>query len=409
MDITKILEKQAGVYRSILSERLKDTKSEADVYREHSTVFKNFYSNAFKPMVDNERVKDITSDKIEEVLAKISTDVEIAHDQINDISDKISALYNANQDYKTGLKNRTEYLSSLLSDVNIMIGEDDNNSMVFKDSLSNYNFIDKDFSGGRMVNISTSEGIAILAMENDENITEKAKEIKIGGNGDPGNYYVVKKVNIETANSEYDIYAKQKSDEDPKDNADHIIDSEPSTWFEYQKIGISDKDKTKYGIKWGNANKIREDLSLRITVELDKSSDINWIDITPYVPEKQNEGPIIYSVKLSMDGSQFINIYESDAEQSISIIPQNNLGDNLFDQIKSTKLLSQGILCFPKTKAKFIEIILKQTVPYHELLGTEYYRKTIKVDNEVIASQIVDKQLIPKAIIDGPPGIYKVE
>ena len=402
MKIIKILEKQAQVYKNILSDKLKDVKTLSEVYMYHSTIFKDFYSHAFKPMTDGERIKNVKSGEVNEMIERISIDIDIAHSQLDDISNRISESYNSNQDFKTGLKNRVEYLTSLLSDVNILLEEENEESIIFKDSLSNYDFVDKNFGSGMLANISTSEGIAILSIDKDEDITSHTTNIKVSGNGEAGNYHVIKKVFIETADSDYNIYAKEKSEEDPKNNPLHIADNQASTWFEYQMLGISNANRTKYRLDWGTANSIREELSLRVIIELDKIYEMNWIDITPYVPEKSNTTPILYSVKISTDGSQYVSVYENEViNENINLVPQAS--------IKSTKLLSQGILSFPPTKAKFVEIIFKQDSSYNELLGTEYYTKTVKVDGEVITSEIIDPQFVPKEVIDGPVGIYLIK
>lgn len=411
MNILKILERQSIYFKNKLNSLLSEAKSKSDIYKAHSSVFKEFYSRAFKPLSEKQELHELNSEIMNDIMEKTTVDIDIAHFQLNNISKRISKSYNSNQDFKTKLKNKIQQLNNILSDIKLMIDETEQNTVVFKDSLSNYNFIDKEFSSGTLANISTAEGIATLAISDDENLSAYVVDVKVSGNGETGNYHTVKKVKVETENSNYDTYIKEKSLDNAKDDPKVIVDSNPSTWFEYQKLYAPIEYRKKYKLDWGTANKIKDNLTLKITIELDKVRDINLIDITPYIPEKSRSKVTLCSVKISEDGTVYKTIYENkeEVENAISTISSTNINTPLFNKKENIKLVSQGTLIFPVTKGKFIEVILKQTVPYRELLGTEYYKRTIESNDQVIKEEIIETDLVPKHILDGPPGKFKVE
>jgi hypothetical protein len=409
MDILKTLSEQAENYQKIMEERIENLKNRSEVYKEHSSVFKDFYSHAYKPIIGKSKGEKLNSKDVQETLDRIKSDIDVSHSQVGEISGDISDAYNSTQDYKTGIKNKIKYLTGLLSDINLMMDEEAN-SVVFKDSLSNRNFIDDDFTNSNKANIATSEGIATLSTVRDENISQHISKVTVGGDGEKGNYHIVKKVNISTASTEYDIQAKLKSEENPKDDEGAIADSNPSTWIEYQKIGIRPEDKERYILDWGSAKEIGDDLSFRINIELDKVRAINWIDISQYIPEKCNASPLIYTVRTSKDGSNFTPIYSKEAiNQSINMVPQEYMEEDILNRDHNIKLSSQGVLSFSPVEAKFIEVILKQPIAYGEMVGDYYYTKTIKTGDEVVSKTIISKDMVPESILEGPPGIYRVD
>lgn len=409
MDIIKILREQSKVYKDLLKDKISKVKNKNEVYQIHSTLFKDFYSHAYKPIMNKDVTKGkLSLEKIEEAFDRMKSDIGVSYSQLDEISNDISKSYNSNQDYKTGLRNKINYLSNMVSDINIMLEDEDEDSVVFKDSLCNYDFIDKEYSSGKIANISTSNGVATLAINKEENITKEYKDIKISGNGELGNYKIIKKVNITTASGRNDIHARHMSSENPKNNPGSVVDLNASTWVEYQKIGIPADVREKYKFDWGYAEEIRDDLSLRINIELDKERTINLIDISSYIPGKSNAYPILYSIKYSTDGSHYEEIpNQKDLGKRITLSSRAHQEQIMLNDSSQGSFTSQGEITFSPIKTKFIEIILKQDTPYDELLGDYYYVKTIKNDTEIVSQSIISKELVPSYIVKSPPGLYK--
>lgn len=412
LNLINLLRRQAELYINKLERKISQAKTRADIYEAHSSILREFYEHAFRPTVTEEHIRQFDMETMNEIMESIKTDIDMLYSELDDISTRIQEAYNTNQDYKTSVKNRIQYLASVVSDLNIMSDQSNENFIMFKDSLTNYDFIDKDFSVGTSADISTSEGIAHLHISSDKLVTEDTPEIKISGDGTPGNYHVAKKVNIQTINEQYDIYIKNQSDDDPHDNVLSIVDNQPHTWFEYAKVGIPDEYKVRrYDIDWAVADKMHDELTLKINIKLKNIEEINWISITPYMPEKARSAVNVYSIRVSEDGSEFVPIYK-DREiinSEIHLVPQRYLDDTLFNNDTIAKFASQGVFNFPKVRAQYIEIVLKQDKPYDELIANTYYKEINVLNAKETVERIITKQDVPNVVVNGPVGRYQIE
>lgn len=412
MNLIKLLKRQAQVYINKLTRKLNLGKTKADVYRAHSSMLSEFYNHAFKPTLDGNHIREFSMEAVNEMSDSASADIDIAYQELETISQRLEQAYNTNQDYKTSVKNRIQYLASIVSDLNIMGDQSNELFMMFKDSLTNHDFIDKGFSVGTHANIATSEGIAHLNVTLDKLVTSGSPEVRINGNGIAGNYHVVKKVNIETVNEEYNIYAKYQSDDNPKDNIASIADNQAHSWFEYEKVGFPDQYKVgRYDVEWADANKMHDELTLKVNIKLENPEEINWIDITPYMPEKARSAVKVYSIHVSEDGSEFIPIFKdrSIIDSEINLVPQRYLSDPLFNNDTVAKFASQGVFNFPKVKAQHIEIIFKQDKPYDEFIGNTYYKEVNISNTGEVIEHVIPAQEVPSTILSGPVGKYQLE
>lgn len=412
MHIIELLKKQAKMYADRLDEMLGKAKTKADVYVAHSTVLKEFYNHAFKPTIDKNGMREFDASKTDDLMQSLYSDIGVAYDELEYVSSRLQEAYNTNQDYKTSVKNRVLYLTSIISDLNTMSGQSNEMFMMFEDSLTNYDFVDKEFSVGEPANISTSEGIAHLSVTNDIIMTDNIEDIKVTGNGIAGNYYVVKKVNIETINPEYNIYAKYQSDDDAHDSITEITDSEVHTWYEYEKVGFSNTNKLgRYDIEWATAEQIHDELTLKISIKLKGLAIINWLDIIPYMPEQARSTIDVYSIKVSDDGSNFTSIYKDKdiIDSEIHIVPQRFLNNPLFSDDNIAKFASQGVFSFPTVSARYIEIVLKQTKPYDEYIGCTYYKEVNISNTGEVFERLIPTQSVPSYIVNGPIGKYQLE
>lgn len=411
LGLMKILEKQADLFRRRLYEELKTSKTLEEIYAIHSSLLGQFYHRALKPLSTEDFMVNIDSTKMTHTMENIQTDLAIAHEQANIFGEEVNTAFTANRDYRTGLRNRVEYLSGLAADIGMMTEEDDRaSSILYKDSLTSYSFLDQTFGSGTTANISTAEGVAYLGVDNSEDINEKIKEIRISGNGSPGNYQLIKKINLTTFHEDYDIHAKFKSDELAHDDPDAISDGESNTWFEYQLLGVDQDFRSRHGLTWGGADPIRQNLTLRILIELEEACDINWIDITPYIPEKSRSNITLHSARISTDGSNYNSVFPGQdvINQEIHGIPQTHLKQDLFDQAGEGKFISQGILSFPTQHGKFLEIIFQQNSHYAENLGTTYYERITLQGERITGRQLISAQQVPSYIVEGPVGRYRI-
>jgi archaellum component FlaC len=410
MDLISLLKRQAEMYKAKLEEKIGAAKTKTDIYKAHSSTLNEFYSHAFRPTVDSGEMREFDIEKTEEIMNDIKTDVDIAYGELEGISSVLQNAYNTNKDYKTSVKNKIQYLSSIVSDLNIMTRETTQSSITFKDSLANYDFIDKDFSVGTNADIATAEGIAYLHISSDTLANSDGTEIKINGNGTEGNYHVVKRVNIETANADYNVYIKYESDDDAHDQPAVIIDTQPQTWFEYEKVGFKEATQ-RYDTDWAVASEIHDDLTLRVNIKLKASQEINWIDIESYIPEKSRSSIKVYSIYVSEDGSEFIPIFKDRAiiNSEVNLVPQRYLNDQVFNSDTVAKFASSGVFNFPKVSAQYIEIVFKQDKPYDEYIGNTYYKEINILSTGETFEHTIPAQAVPSTIINSPIGKYQLE
>jgi hypothetical protein len=174
--------------------------------------------------------------------------------------------------------------------------------------------------------LGQNEGVILLPLDGDPDKPKiKSYTINKPSNGTAGNNY------------ETDVLGK--------DEIEAIGDSEPNTWYEYEKVTAYESDTP---------------LILDITIALDEISVINHIHLNPI-----NFGtptPVtITTLETSKDGLEYMSV--KDEVPIKDFVSEEE--ENVFDLSPATaKFAGQGFYSFLPRKAQFVHVVLEQHTPY---------------------------------------------
>lgn len=174
--------------------------------------------------------------------------------------------------------------------------------------------------------LGQNEGVVLLPLDGQPDRPKiKSYTINKPSNGTPGNNY------------ETDVLGK--------DEIEAIGDSEPNTWYEYEKV---------------TAYESNTPLVLDLTIALEEISVINHIHVNPI--NFGTPSPVSIAVlETSKDGLEYVSI--KDEVPIKDFISEEE--ENIFDLSPATaKFSGQGFYSFLPRKAQFVHIVLKQHTPY---------------------------------------------
>lgn len=198
----------------------------------------------------------------------------------------------------------------------------------FGDSFSSNDKLDigSNNISGEECFVSYEEGVVLLPLDGDPESPRSSISINSNSNGVVGNNF-----QIDAPSGHNAIEA--------------ILDNEPNTWFEYEKVVSSYSDTP---------------LVLDLTFTLQEEKIINHIHINPVnfgtpTPLKINK------IETSKDGKEFMSI--KDEIPIKDFVPEEE--DNVFElSAPSSKYSGQGFYSFLPRRAKYINIRFEQNTPY---------------------------------------------
>jgi hypothetical protein len=133
----------------------------------------------------------------------------------------------------------------------------------------------------------------------------------------------------------------------PHDDIRDILDSNPDTWFEYERVQATKAEDTRA-------------LVLDLTFYFDEPEVINFIKINPNNFGTQTP-VVIDQIDTSLNGNIWTSIKD---DVPISGFLQED-EDNVFTLAPSTsKYAGQGLYTFTPRKIKYIHLVLRQETPY---------------------------------------------
>ena len=151
--------------------------------------------------------------------------------------------------------------------------------------------------------------------------------------------YVINKPSNGNAGNNYEIGVVGH------DAIEAIGDSEPNTWFEYEKVAAYESSIP---------------LILDITIALDQISVINHIHINPI--NFGTPSPVkIVTLETSKDGLEYVSIKD---EIPIKDFVQYDEENTFLLSPATSKFSGQGFYSFLPRKAQFVHIVLEQYTPY---------------------------------------------
>lgn len=341
MEKNDILKQQSNFLFTNLKENLKDKNTLVDYNKAISKSLNDFVNMAFKPSFEANHSIKFDKDEQKRDLRHINLDLNIVNDSLNYINDTILNNFNDIQMFKTKCKNllnKTRSNSSVLNFLNR------NKSYIeFKDDFNSYDNIDLTKTSSSNINVSTAEGILLLPYVKDKTVSPSGVVINISDNASYGNYKVVEKIPY----SDQYYFLSEINDRIKEEDC---YDGNGNTWLEIQSYDIGeDKD----GIT----------CQLIFSVH---TSDINWIEINPYIPFNSGYTFIVDKIEYRET--------ESEAFKPLFVNKDNNeVGLSYATEIKN-KYTQQGVYIFEPVYIHSFRVTLKQPNPYPESTGYFHYQ-----------------------------------
>ena len=339
-------------------------------------------------------------------------DVLILNDEQDNIGVSLVNQFNTVYSEKKRLLERISQLNNLSGDLNLIAGNDSQNTIYLKESFQDASAMDEGYiiDGVSKATISTREGILTLARDSSVDLSKDARIAQITGNGSAGASHVARKLTTTERNgNETERYHfLEEMDKDYHKNPDVLLDSRPDTIFEYELANVPDwfkSERKNYDFKWTYGQKTGERLRLKLQVDLGEVGPINWISLIPYYPYGATGRILLHSIHTSSDGFDYEPLYlnQSVLDQELTEHPQSYQLEELFSgntDPSKAQHTGQGVWVFPERQARYVEIVLDQDQSYSELLGQAVYYISSEEENYRI--QIPE----PAELKDAVPGDY---
>lgn len=336
-DRSKLLKSKLDLLSSKLQKSLKSGElqtKEAFLF-EAIKVLNEFYRSMNDPklQVGLVRADDYPDPSIyNQLWSDLLDDLTIIFQEMENIESLTIANFNFVTTEANRLVTRIKNVASKLSDYALFATDAAAQAIYFKDSFNDISKIENNSTllNATQCEINQAEGILTLPVNKDKDptvIISTPPIINSQSNGTIGN-------NQETgAVWNGDVLA--------------ILDGNPDTWFEYERVLVPSNDK-------------QEELVLDLTINLGESRIINHIRLNP-----NNFGTRtvvqIEEIETSLDGEVYTSIKDDIPIAGFATVDE----ENTFILAPSTsKYAGQGIYTFTPRKVKYVHLILKQAEPY---------------------------------------------
>lgn len=310
-------------------------ETQEQVISEVIRIIESFYKEIDHPIFTPTSIQEgdlPDADLYNKIWNQILDDLSIVFSELENLESLTLNNFNFVATETSRLLARLKNVSSSLGDYILYSTNPTRDAFYFKDSFNDLSRID---SNSLLLNkpqcyVDQDQGIVTLPID-------VSKESIIKTNIDP----VLNNSSNGTVGNNQQIGASYNGD--PK----VILDNNPDTWFEYEKV-VGPKDKSE------------DPLILDITINLGTEQVVNYIRINP-----NNFGTktsiIIDRIETSLDGKVYLNVKDD--------IPIGDFltkdEENVFILAPSTsKYAGQGIYTFTPRLAKYVHFVFKQTEGY---------------------------------------------
>jgi hypothetical protein len=327
---------------SVLLERLNlqyrdgTFQTQEDVIEEFNRVLKEFYDNASTPFLKlRPAVPGISPDYLEynDSFQELSWDLDVVFKELVTLENTVLKNFNFTLSERDKINKLVKRIGSKVGDYVLYSEDPIGDTIYFKDSFSNVSKIDfgSELLSEKQCEINVTEGVVTLPVVRSDTPTSKAMNVQINDNSGPGG----------------SIGNYQETGAAPHDDIRDILDSNPDTWFEYERVEATRTSDT-------------DPLVLDLTFYFEEPQVINFIQINP-----NNFGTVtpifIEQIDTSYNGSVWISIKD---DVPISDFLQED-EENVFTLASSTsKYAGQGLYTFTPRKVKYVHLVLKQTTSY---------------------------------------------
>lgn len=261
---------------------------------------------------------------------RIKDDLFILYEELENLEGVVLEHFNLVATHANRLNSRVKRLSSKVTDFALYSRLPVKDSFFFSDTFSDLSKIElnSELLNATQCEINQVEGIATLPVIQDNSVTLDITSrplINSNSNGRPGN------------NEE--IGASLNS------NIQAILDNNPDTWFEYERV-VKEDDNTP--------------LILDFTINLGREEIINFIRVNPNNFGTKTEIEIL-DISTSTDGQIYTSIKDDIPIEGFLVKDV----ENVFKLAPATsKFAGQGLYTFTPRFAKYVRLVLRQSTPY---------------------------------------------
>jgi len=306
-----------------------------EVIEEFLRAIGKFYTQLQEPFLQLRPVQKGTPPSINghnTSFSEIDQDLRVVFKELNTLEDLILRNFNFMVAEKDNLNKLLKRVSSKVGDYVLYSEDPIGDAIYFKDSFNDTSKIDYGSSllKEKQCEILQAEGIVTLPLIQQggtSTLIKSSVTINNTSNGSNGNYQEIGAV--------------------PHNNTDDILDANPDTWFEYERVQreLSEDD---------------EPLLLDLTFYFDKPEVINFIKVNPNNFGTQT--PVfIRSIDTSADGEVWVSI--KDDIPIAGFLQEDE--DNIFTLAPAvSKFTGQGLYTFTPRQVKYVHILLEQSTPY---------------------------------------------
>ena len=311
-------------------------QTQEDIVEEFRKALGEFYENASTPFLKLRPARLGTSPSYIEYnksFEELGWDLDIAFKELATLEGVVLKNFNYTLSEKDKLNRLVKRINSKVGDYVLYSEDPIGDTIYFKDSFNDVSKIDfgTELLSEKQCNIDVAEGIVTLPVIRSDTPTSKTMKVQInensGPNGSIGNY--------------------QEIGAAPHDDIRDILDNNPDTWFEYERV---QRDKSE------NTNS----LVLDITLYFNEPQVINFIRINP------NNFGIQTSVEIdqidtSFNGNLWVSVKD---DVPISGYLQEDEEDIFTLAPSTSKYAGQGLYTFTPRKVKYIHFVFRQNTPY---------------------------------------------
>ena len=387
---SRIIQAQAEKTIEEIKGAIKKATKQHEMFQLVFSKLRHYFTNLGKPSLilrPAPKYGPPVSDDYNSMMAEIKNDLDVVFTESDTLTQGVQADFNFSETERELLKNRLVQIEEKTRDFEIYYGKSIGGIDVLyaRDAFKDTSKIDKEATQGALANISTAEGLVTLAISGAEDQAAGGKLDIIPGqpvrpepeaaglvgnesNGFAGNNHEVVPLSDKEISAREDGFKYRfVGEENNHARLDAIVDHDSSTWFEYEAVNISDKDKqtTKgYGLSFQVTpdKKIRWDfdpdpdgvLRLMLRFTLPEPRVINWISFNPYIPPNSGAMP----AKVAS-----IHVAQSDDAEPIRI------DATLDESATGINEESVQVYSFPKILAKRVDIRLEQPSKFSAKIG----------------------------------------
>lgn len=301
-------------------------------------VLREFYKSLNEPQLDRELIKNIHIDDLPDlelynkIWQQTLDDLITTFAELENVENLTVSSFNFITTESNRLTSRLKAVDSKLGDYILYSLSTDKDAFFFKDSFNDLSKID--INSG-LLNVSEckvnqAEGIVTLPIDNSQE-----------------SFVVIKETPIINPNSNGSIGNNQQLDATYNGNLAMLLDDNPDTWFEYERVILKTADD-------------KEPLTLDITINLGEEKIINHIRVNP-----NNFGTKtiiqIEEIETSIDGQVYTSIKDDVPIAGFTTEDE----ENIFSLAPSTsKFAGQGLYTFTPRKVKYVHFIFRQAESY---------------------------------------------